>query len=62
MIIQELHCRLNGLEQYSPSKIILDRYLKVSSNYKIYKSSPSNDIIIYSLSDMKNHLTENKLI
>ena len=57
-----MDCRLNGLEQRSPSKIILDRYLKVSSNYKIYDSSPSNDIFLYSLLDMKNHLTENKLV
>ena len=30
-----MNCRLNGLEKRSPIKIILDRYLKVSSKYKI---------------------------
>ena len=33
-----MDCRLNGLEKRSPTKIILDRYLKVSSNYNIYNS------------------------
>ena len=30
-----LTCRINGLEKKSPDLIILDRYLKVSSNYNI---------------------------
>ena len=31
-----MDCRLNGLEKRSPTKIILDRYLKIPSNYNIY--------------------------
>ena len=57
-----MDCRLNGLEKRSPTKIILDRYLKIPSNYKIYNSSTNNDIFLYSLSEMKQHLTENKYI
>ena len=55
----EMNCRLNGLENRSPKKVILDRYLKVSSEYKIYNSSPNNDIFVYSLLDMVNHLSHN---
>ena len=57
-----LDCRLNGLENRSPIKVILDRHLKVSSNYKIYNSSSKNIIFLYSLMEMKNHLTEHKFV
>ena len=57
-----MDCRLNGLEKRSPTKIILDRYLKIPSNYNIYKSLSNNDIFLYSLCEMKNHLTENKFL
>ena len=57
-----MDCRLKGLEKRSPTKIILDRYLKIPSNYNIYKSSSNNDIFLYSLSEMKNHLTNNKFV
>ncbi len=57
-----MDCRLIGLEKRSPVKIILDRYLNVSSNYNIYNTSPKNDIYLYSLLEMKNHLTENKFV
>ena len=57
-----MNCRLNGLEKRSPSKIILDRYLKISSNYKIYDQSTKNDIFLYSVLQTKHHLTENKFV
>ena len=57
-----MDCRLNGLEKRSPTKIILDRYLKVSSDYDIYKSPTENDIFLYSLLQMDHHLTENKFV
>ena len=57
-----MDCRLNGLERMSPTKIILDRYLKISSKYNIYNSSAKNDILLYSVSEMKNHLSENKFV
>ena len=31
-----MNCRLNGLEINSPIKVILDRFLKVSSKYNIF--------------------------
>ncbi len=55
-------CRLNGLEKRSPIKIILDRYLKVSSNHNIYDSSNKKDIFLYSFMEMKHHLTNKKFI
>tara|TARA_Y100001968_G_scaffold314277_1_gene339449 strand:+ start:28 stop:1131 length:1104 start_codon:yes stop_codon:yes gene_type:complete len=57
-----MDCRLNGLEKRSPTKIILDRYLKITSNYNIYNSLTKNDIFVYSLLEMKHHLTENKFV
>ncbi len=57
-----MDCRLNGLDIRSPTKIILDRYLKISSNYNIYNSLTNNEIFLYSLSEMKGHLTEKKFI
>ena len=57
-----MNCRLNGLEKRSPTKIILDRYLKVSSDYDIYEPSTENDIFLYSVLQMDHHLTENKFV
>ncbi len=57
-----MDCRLNGLEKRSPTKIILDRYLKIPANYNIFKSLTDNEIFLYSLSEMKQHLTKNKLV
>ena len=57
-----LDCRLNGLEKRSPTKVVIDRYLKVPSNYNIFKSLTTNNILLYSLLEMKNHLTENKFV
>ena len=58
----KMNCRLNGLEKRSPTKIILDRYLKVSSDYDIYESSNENDTFLYSVLQMDHHLTENKFV
>ena len=57
-----MNCRLNGLEKRSPIKIILDRYLKVSSKYKIYDQSTKNDIFVYSFFESEKHLIENAFI
>ena len=35
----EMNCRLAGLQNRSPTKVILDRYLKVTNDFKIYNSS-----------------------
>ena len=58
----EMNCRLAGLQNRSPTKVILDRYLKVTHDYKIYNSSPNNDILIYSLLEMDRRFTNNKKI
>ncbi len=57
----EMNCRLNGLENRSPIKVIIDRFLKISPDYKIYNSS-INDIFIYSLYEKHDHLNENPQI
>ena len=43
----KLTCRLNGLEKYSPLKIIVDRGLKLSANYSIFKNAKKENLIIY---------------
>ena len=58
----EMNCRLDGVENRSPTKVILDRYLKVTQNYKIYNSLPNTDILIYSLLEIDKHFTKNKKI
>ena len=35
----KLTCRLNGLEKYSPLKIIVDRNLKLNNDYLIFKKA-----------------------
>lgn len=57
-----MNCRLNGLKKSSPIKVILDRFLKVSSKYKIFDTSNKNDIFLYSFLETKDHLTENKFV
>ena len=57
-----LNCRLSGLEINSPIKVILDRFLKVSSNYNIFDTSNKNDIFLYSVLLTKDHLNENKFV
>ena len=52
----EMNCRLDGLENRSPTKVILDRYLKKTNNYKIYNSSPNTDIFIYSLLEIDKNI------
>jgi diaminohydroxyphosphoribosylaminopyrimidine deaminase/5-amino-6-(5-phosphoribosylamino)uracil reductase len=46
-----LTCRLNGLEKYSPLKIIVDRELKLNRNYSIFKNSKKEKLIIYHCSN-----------
>jgi diaminohydroxyphosphoribosylaminopyrimidine deaminase / 5-amino-6-(5-phosphoribosylamino)uracil reductase len=56
----EMNCRLNGLEYRSPLRVVLDRYLKIPYNYKIFNESPYSDIILYSQSKIDNHLNNKK--
>ena len=47
----KLTCRLNGLEKYSPIKIIVDRGLKLNRNYSIFKNSKKENLLIYHCSN-----------
>ncbi|MDC3172287.1 bifunctional diaminohydroxyphosphoribosylaminopyrimidine deaminase/5-amino-6-(5-phosphoribosylamino)uracil reductase RibD [Alphaproteobacteria bacterium] len=58
----EMNCRLPGLQNRNPTKVILDRYLKVTHDYKIYNSSPNTDILTYSLSETTKNFPKNKKI
>ena len=58
----EMNCRLHGLENRSPIKVILDRHLKVTPDYKIFKSLPNQNILIYNLFKTDNHLSKIKKI
>jgi diaminohydroxyphosphoribosylaminopyrimidine deaminase/5-amino-6-(5-phosphoribosylamino)uracil reductase len=57
-----MDCRLNGLKKRSPTKVILDRFLKVSSDFKIYNSSTKKNIFLYSVLEMKHHMIKNKFV
>jgi diaminohydroxyphosphoribosylaminopyrimidine deaminase/5-amino-6-(5-phosphoribosylamino)uracil reductase len=51
-----LTCRINGLENRSPSRIILDRNLKISLNSNIIKGAKSHRTIIF-----YNKVNKNKI-
>tara|TARA_B100001121_G_C18494729_1_gene529032 strand:- start:276 stop:812 length:537 start_codon:yes stop_codon:yes gene_type:complete len=42
-----LDCRLNGLEKYSPLKIIVDRRLELKKKYSIFRNSINTKVIVY---------------
>jgi len=49
-----LNCRIKGLEKKSPSRIILDNYLKILTNSKVVKdSSKYRTIIFYNKKNVK---------
>ncbi len=58
----EMNCRLAGLQNRSPTKVILDRYLKVTNDFKIYNSSSNTDILTYSFLEIAKSLNKNKKI
>ena len=43
----KLTCRLNGLEQYSPIRVVVDRHLKINNKSVFFKSYFNDNIIIY---------------
>jgi len=55
----KLNCRINGLEKFSPTKIIIDRDLKIKLNSYVVKYSKSQKTIIFHSS--KNLLKINSL-
>ena len=51
-----LTCRLNGLEKYSPLKIIVDRGLKLNENFSIFKNAKKENLIVYHSSNDKSKI------
>ena len=49
-----LNCRLDGMANRSPDVVILDRYLKINKNYKIFQNNFKNKMYIYSIDDSYN--------
>ena len=49
----KLTCRVNGLEKYSPSLIILDKNLNLSKNLNIFKVSKRRKIVVFFNSNNK---------
>ena len=43
----KLNCRLNGLEKYSPTVIVIDKSLKIKINSFVIKNSNKNKLIIF---------------
>ena len=48
-----LDCRLSGLNEYSPIKVIIDKNLKVKKNANIFKLKNTKIIIFYNSGDKK---------
>ena len=43
----KLNCRLNGLEKFSPSVVVIDKNLKIKINSYVIKNSLKNKLIIF---------------
>ena len=58
----KLNCRLNGLERFSPRRIILDRNLDIKMNSYVIKSAKKNNTVIFynSSNKKKNDILKNK--
>ena len=48
-----LNCRINGLEKRSPSRILLDNYLKISTSSNVIKDSYKYKTIVFYNKDNK---------
>jgi len=55
-----LNCRIEGLENKSPDLIILDRYLKLKKNLKLFKTVKKRKIILITCSTNKNKILKIK--
>ena len=42
-----LNCRIDGLTNFSPKRIILDRYLSIKKNSYIYLTTTNNNTVIF---------------
>ena len=52
----ELNCRINGLEKYSPSRVIIDKNLKLKKNLKLFKSAKKIKTFIITFSNNKKKI------
>ena len=43
----KLNCRLNGLEKFSPTVVVIDKNLKIKMNSYVIKNSKKNNLIIF---------------
>ena len=43
----KLNCRLNGLEKFSPTVVVIDKNLKIKTNSFVIKNSKNNKLIIF---------------
>ena len=55
----KLNCRLNGLEKYSPTVIVIDKNLKIKANSFLIKNSKNSKLIIFHCS---KNITKIKLL
>jgi diaminohydroxyphosphoribosylaminopyrimidine deaminase/5-amino-6-(5-phosphoribosylamino)uracil reductase len=55
-----LDCRLNGLKEFSPRRIILDKNLELNHNSFIFKTINKKNTIIFHSSDTKEKITRLK--
>lgn len=51
-----LNCRINGLNKFKPDLIIIDRYLKIKKNLKLFKLSRKRKIFLITLSNNKKKI------
>ena len=60
----KLSCRLKGFEKFSPKRIILDKYLEIKLNSKIFKSSKKGNTIIFHSSSniLKSKVLKKKVL
>ena len=52
-----LNCRIKGLEDKSPDIVIIDRFLKIKRNLKIFKSNLNRKIKIFTISKNKKKIS-----
>ncbi len=55
----KLNCRLNGLEKFSPTVVVIDKNLKIKTNSFVIKNSKNNKLIIFNCS---NNISKIKLL
>lgn len=52
----KLNCRINGLEKFSPTILIIDRFLKINKNSQIFNKKSYSKLILFHCSKNKNKI------